>query len=140
MELPENCEDEFVACACTPCSVHQCMHYMHVTPPRYSLLSRTGADGSFFLPMCGFTQSFNISVAAAMSLWAAIASEAGKWRKFPHFRFWRSCGGPHDPQMREIIEIRFSAAIASEAGGWCKFPHFRFWRSCGGLHDPHKRN
>ena len=32
------------------------------------------ADGSFFLPMCGFTQSFNISVAAAMSLWAAIAS------------------------------------------------------------------
>jgi len=32
------------------------------------------ADGSFFLPMCGFTQSFNISVAAAMALWAAIAS------------------------------------------------------------------
>mmetsp|Transcript_22314 Transcript_22314/g.67873 ORF Transcript_22314/g.67873 Transcript_22314/m.67873 type:complete len:174 (-) Transcript_22314:173-694(-) len=34
------------------------------------------SDASFFLPMCGFTQSFNISVAAAMSLWSAIASGA----------------------------------------------------------------
>ena len=34
------------------------------------------ADAAFYLPMCGFTQSFNISVAAAMSLYAAIASGA----------------------------------------------------------------
>lgn len=34
------------------------------------------SDASFFLPMCGFTQSFNISVAAAMALWSAVASGA----------------------------------------------------------------
>ena len=32
------------------------------------------ADGSFFIPMSGLTQSFNISVAVAMSLYAVIAS------------------------------------------------------------------
>ena len=32
------------------------------------------ADGAFFLPMSGLTQSFNISVAVAMSLYAVIAS------------------------------------------------------------------
>ena len=34
------------------------------------------ADGAFFLPMSGFTQSFNISVACAMALYAVIASGA----------------------------------------------------------------
>lgn len=35
-----------------------------------------GGDASFFLPMSGFTQSFNIGVALAMSLSAVIASGA----------------------------------------------------------------
>ena len=34
------------------------------------------ADRSFYLPMCGLTQSFNISVAVAMSLYHAVASGA----------------------------------------------------------------
>ena len=34
------------------------------------------ADGMFYLPMSGFTQSFNISVAAAMALHAAVSSGA----------------------------------------------------------------
>lgn len=34
------------------------------------------ADDAFYLPMGGFTQSFNISVACAMALYAAIASGA----------------------------------------------------------------
>lgn len=33
-----------------------------------------GADGAFYLPMSGFTQSFNISVALAMALAAAVAT------------------------------------------------------------------
>ena len=41
--LPECVEDDVVSCMCLPCSVHQCMHYLNVTPPRYKLLSRTGA-------------------------------------------------------------------------------------------------
>jgi tRNA (guanosine-2'-O-)-methyltransferase len=32
------------------------------------------ADAPFYIPMAGLTQSFNISVAVAMSLYAAIAS------------------------------------------------------------------
>jgi hypothetical protein len=32
------------------------------------------ADHAFFLPMAGLTQSFNISVAAAMSLYALLAT------------------------------------------------------------------
>ena len=35
-----------------------------------------GADASFYLPMSGFTQSFNIGVALAMSLGAAVDSGA----------------------------------------------------------------
>lgn len=34
----------------------------------------THSDGAFYLPMCGLTQSFNISVAAAMSLYGLIAT------------------------------------------------------------------
>ena len=34
------------------------------------------AAGLFFLPMVGFTQSFNISVAVVMSLYSALASGA----------------------------------------------------------------
>ena len=34
------------------------------------------ADGTFYLPMSGFAQSFNISVAVAIALHAAIASGA----------------------------------------------------------------
>jgi len=34
------------------------------------------ADGTFYVPMCGLTQSFNISVAAAVALYAVLASGA----------------------------------------------------------------
>ena len=34
------------------------------------------SDGAFYLPMCGLTQSFNISVAAAVSLFAVLSSGA----------------------------------------------------------------
>ena len=40
-------------------------------------VSRTlveAADGAFFLPMSGFTQSFNVGVACGMSLGAAVAT------------------------------------------------------------------
>lgn len=34
------------------------------------------SDGAFYLPMCGLTQSFNISVAAAVALYAVLSSGA----------------------------------------------------------------
>ena len=35
--------EECIACLCQPCSGFQCMHFLHVTPANYTLLSRTGA-------------------------------------------------------------------------------------------------
>ena len=32
------------------------------------------SDAAFYLPMCGLTQSFNISVAAAVALYAVLSS------------------------------------------------------------------
>jgi len=42
------------------------------------------ADRAFYLPMCGLTQSFNISVAVAMSLYHATASGAFPEGSLPH--------------------------------------------------------
>jgi tRNA (guanosine-2'-O-)-methyltransferase len=40
-----------------------------------------GADGTFWIPMFGFTQSFNISAAACASITRAIAWRLSKWGK-----------------------------------------------------------
>ena len=54
-------------------------HRLHPVPSAAAGVSRAiieRASSSFYLPMSGFTQSFNISVAVVMSLYSALASGA----------------------------------------------------------------
>ena len=69
-----------------------------------------GGDGTFYLPMTGFTQSFNIGVAVAMSLAAAIDSGA-----FPS-------GSLTEDERAEVLgrwlirDLKAASSLLSQAG------------------------